>query len=105
VRDALFDITSKGYGATAVVDDEGRLAGVFTDGDLRRLIEKEGLHALEIPVGTVMTKNPRVISPDRLAVEAVRIVEQWEVSALIVVENERPVGMVHIHEILKAGVA
>lgn len=105
VRDALFDITSKGYGATAVVDDEGRLAGVFTDGDLRRLIEKEGLHALELPVGTVMTRNPRVISPDRLAVEAVRIVEQWEVSALIVVENERPVGMVHIHEILKAGVA
>ena len=53
-----------------------------------------------------MTTHPRVIGPDRLAVEAVRIVEQWEVSALIVVDDDnRPVGMVHIHEILKAGVA
>lgn len=105
VCDALFDITSKGYGATAIVDDEGRLIGVFTDGDLRRLIEKRGLKGLDLPVSEVMTKHPRVIAPDRLAVEAVRIVEEWEVSALIVVEDEKPVGMVHIHEILKAGVA
>ena len=105
VRDAIFDITSKGYGATAIVDDEGRLAGVFTDGDLRRFIEKEGLEGLELPVSNAMTKNPRVIAPDRLAVEAVRIVEQWEVSALIVVQDDKPIGMVHIHEILKAGVA
>ncbi|MDO4560011.1 MAG: KpsF/GutQ family sugar-phosphate isomerase [bacterium] len=105
VRDALFDITSKGYGATAVVDDEGKLVGVFTDGDLRRFIEKEGLEGLELPVSRAMTKNPRVIGPERLAVEAVRIVEQWEVSALIVVQDDKPIGMVHIHEILKAGVA
>ncbi|MCI5865025.1 KpsF/GutQ family sugar-phosphate isomerase [Cloacibacillus porcorum] len=105
VRDALFDITSKGYGATAIVDDEGKLTGVFTDGDLRRFIEKEGLEGLELPVFRAMTKNPRVIGPERLAVEAVRIVEQWEVSALIVVQDGKPIGMVHIHEILKAGVA
>ena len=106
VRDAIFDITSKGYGATAIVDDDGRLAGVFTDGDLRRFIEKNGVEGLELPVSQAMTTHPRVIGPDRLAVEAVRIVEQWEVSALIVVDDEnRPVGMVHIHEILKAGVA
>ena len=105
VRDALFDITSKGYGATAVVDDEGKLVGVFTDGDLRRFIEKEGLEGLELPVSRAMTKNPRVIGPERLAAEAVRIVEQWEVSALIVVQDGKPIGMVHIHEILKAGVA
>ena len=105
VRDALFDITSKGYGATAVVDGDGKLVGVFTDGDLRRFIEKEGLEGLELPVSRAMTKNPRVIGPERLAVEAVRIVEQWEVSALIVVQDGKPIGMVHIHEILKAGVA
>ena len=105
VRDALFDITSKGYGATAVVDDEGKLVGVFTDGDLRRFIEKEGLEGLDLPVSRAMTTHPRVIAPDRLAAEAVRIVEQWEVSALIVVQEGKPVGMVHIHEILKAGVA
>ncbi len=105
VREALFEITSKGYGATAVTDEEGRLVGIFTDGDLRRFIEKEGVQGLELPVEMGMTRSPRVISPDKLAVEAVRIVEQWEVSALIAVENGKPVGMVHIHEILKAGVA
>lgn len=105
VRDALFDITSKGYGATAIVDDDGYLIGVFTDGDLRRLIEKNGIESLDSPVINAMTKNPRVISPNKLAVEAVRIVEEWEVSAIIIVENGKPVGMVHIHEILKAGVA
>lgn len=105
VRDALFEITSKGYGATAVINDEGNLVGIFTDGDLRRFIEKEGVNGLDLPVNSGMTKTPRVIAPDRLAAEAVRIVEQWEVSAIIVVENGKPVGMVHIHEILKAGVA
>ncbi|MBQ9881685.1 MAG: KpsF/GutQ family sugar-phosphate isomerase [Synergistes sp.] len=105
IRDAIFDITSKGYGATAVVDDEGLLVGVFTDGDLRRFIEKKGLEGLELPVSEAMTTHPRVIAPDRLAAEAVRIVEQWEVSALIVVQDGKPIGMVHIHEILKAGVA
>ena len=105
VRDALFDITSKGYGATAIVDDGGFLVGIFTDGDLRRLMEKEGLRGLDMPVGEVMTRDPRTISPDKLAMEAVHIVEQWEVSAIIVVEDGKPIGMVHIHEILKAGVA
>ena len=105
VRDALFEITSKGYGATAVVNDSGKLVGVFTDGDLRRFIEREGVQGLDLPVHMGMTRTPRVISPDRLAVEAVRIVEEWEVSALIAVEDDKPVGMVHIHEILKAGVA
>ena len=105
VRDALFEITSKGYGATAVVNDDGKLVGVFTDGDLRRFIEREGVQGLDLPVHLGMTRTPRVISPERLAVEAVRIVEEWEVSALIAVEDDKPVGMVHIHEILKAGVA
>ena len=105
VRDALFDITSKGYGATAIVDEAGKLVGVFTDGDLRRFIEKEGLQGLDEPVSRGMTTSPRVIAPDKLAVEVVRLVEQWEVSAVIVVEDGKPVGMVHIHELLKAGVA
>ncbi len=105
IRDALFEITSKGYGATAVTDDEGMLAGIFTDGDLRRFIAKNGLEGLELPVSDAMTRHPRTIAPDRLAVEVVRIAEQWEVSALIVVEDGKPVGMVHLHEILKAGVA
>lgn len=105
IREALFDITSKGYGATAVVDDEGRLAGIFTDGDLRRFIEKHGLNGLEMPVKIGMTRSPKVITADRLAVEVVRLIEKWEVSVLVVVEGNKPIGMVHIHDILKAGVA
>lgn len=105
VKDALFEITSKGYGAAAVVDDKGHLVGIFTDGDLRRLVEREGLAGLVRPVGMAMTKDPKTISPNKLAVEAVRLVQEWEVSVIIAVEDNKPVGMVHIHEILKAGVA
>ena len=103
VRDALFDITSKGYGATIVVDASGRLDGIFTDGDLRRLLERRGVGALDLPVEEGMTKNPRVVAPERLASEATRIMEELEISVLIVLEDGRPVGIIHLHEILKAG--
>lgn len=105
VSDALFEMTSKGYGATVIVDGEGALAGIFTDGDLRRLIGSRGVESMSLPVGEVMTRNPAVIRPDRLAVEAVRTMELREISAIIVVDGDRPVGMLHLHELLQAGVA
>ncbi|MDR3333060.1 MAG: KpsF/GutQ family sugar-phosphate isomerase [Synergistaceae bacterium] len=105
VRDALFEITSKGYGATVVVDADETLRGIFTDGDLRRLLERRGVGAMDLPVDDGMTKNPRVVSPDKLATEATRIMEQLEISVLVVAEGDRPVGIVHLHEILKAGVS
>lgn len=105
VRDALFDITSKGYGATVIVDDDGELAGIFTDGDLRRFMEKQGLQGVDLSVASVMTKSPRTIAPDKLAHEALHLLEQFEISVLIVVEGEKPVGILHLHDILKAGVA
>lgn len=105
VRDALFDITSKGYGATIVVDGDGKLAGIFTDGDLRRFMERQGTQNLDLPVASVMTANPRTIAPDKLAQEALRVLEQFEISVLIVVEYGKPVGILHLHDILKAGVA
>lgn len=106
VRDALFEITSKGYGSTAVIDKNGKLVGIFTDGDLRRFIEKHGDQGLDMPVTDGMTKTPRVISPDKLAVEALHMIEQWEISVLIAVDEEnKPVGILHVHDILKAGVA
>ena len=105
VKEALFEITSKNYGATAVVDEDGGLSGVFTDGDLRRLIEKVGVNALEETISDVMTINPRTIGSSHLAAEAVRIMQDIEVSVLIVVEEGKPVGMVHLHELLQAGVA
>ncbi len=105
VREALFEITSKGYGATIVLDDAGTLYGVFTDGDLRRLLEKHGVGAMDLPVEAGMTKTPRTIPCDRLAVEAVRVMEELEISVLIAVQDDRPVGMVHLHDILRAGVS
>lgn len=105
VKDALFEITSKNYGATAVVDEKGVLIGVFTDGDLRRLIERQGVSSLEETISDVMSTNPRTIAKDSLAVEAVRIMQDVEVSVLIAVEDNRPVGMVHLHELLQAGLS
>ena len=105
VKDALFVITGKGYGAACIIDDEGRLTGVFTDGDLRRLMERSGNEAFNTKIQDAMTRNPKTISPDSLAAEAVKKMESNEISVLIAIENQRPVGIVHIHELLKAGIA
>ncbi len=105
VKDALFVITGKGYGAACVVDEDENLIGIFTDGDLRRLMERSGNDAFKTKIEDAMTKTPRTISPDELAAKAVRVMEQNEISVLIVVENHKPVGIVHIHELLKAGIA
>jgi arabinose-5-phosphate isomerase len=105
VKDALFEITSKGYGATIVVDGGGALRGIFTDGDLRRLLERHGAGGIDLPVEEGMTKKPRAIEPGRLASEATRIMEKLEISVLVVVDDERPVGIIHLHELLKAGLS
>lgn len=103
--DALFEITSKGYGATVVVGEKGDLAGIFTDGDLRRLMEKKGCECMEEKIENVMIRSPKIIEPHKLAAEAVRIMEQNEISVLIVMEDRKPAGIIHLHELLKAGVS
>ncbi len=105
VKDALFVITGKGYGATCVVDENENLTGIFTDGDLRRLMEKAGNDAFSTKIEDAMTKTPKIISPNELAAKAVNIMERNEISVLIATENKKPVGIVHIHELLKAGIA
>lgn len=106
VKDALFEITSKNYGATSVVNARGNLTGIFTDGDLRRLIAKDGIVCLEHRVGDVMIRTPHTIFPDALAAEAVHAMETSQISVLIVVDGDhRPIGMVHIHELLQSGIA
>ena len=104
VREALFEITSKGFGATIIEDDRGMVSGIFTDGDLRRLLEDRGLEALSLPIEEVMTRDPRTIAPDRLAAEAMHIMEEREISCLVVTDEGRATGIIHIHELLKAGV-
>ena len=87
VKDALFVITGKGYGAACIVDESGNLTGIFTDGDLRRLMEKKGVKAFDVKIDDAMTRNPRTINPDSLAAEAVKIIEQHEISVLIAITN------------------
>ncbi|GAB6280197.1 MAG: KpsF/GutQ family sugar-phosphate isomerase [Thermovirga sp.] len=104
VREALFEITSKGYGATVVEDQRGKIVGIFTDGDLRRLLEDRGVEGLSLPIAEVMTASPKAITPDRLAAEAMHVMEEREISCLVIAENGRATGIVHIHELLRAGV-
>ena len=104
LRDALLEISRKGLGFTCVIDDEGRLAGVYTDGDLRRTLDQHGdLRALR--VDDVMTRGGKRIRADILAAEAVRLMEDNRITALAVVDgDDRPIGAIHMHDLLVSGV-
>ncbi|MBF0272867.1 MAG: KpsF/GutQ family sugar-phosphate isomerase [Magnetococcales bacterium] len=103
VRDALFEMTAKRLGMTGVVNPQGRLTGVITDGDLRRLLEREG-ELLGRLAGEVMTRNPKVIAGDALAAEAARVMETSKITGLFVVTADRiPEGVIHLHDLLEAG--
>lgn len=101
---ALIEMSGKGLGMTAVVDDGGRLVGVFTDGDLRRALEA-GSDLRSAGIAQVMKPNPLTISPEQLAVEAVRLMETRRVNGLLVVdESGYLVGALNMHDLFKAGV-
>jgi arabinose-5-phosphate isomerase len=99
LRAAILEMTSKRFGCTGVVDAEGRLLGIVTDGDLRRHIEN-----IDRPVADLMTRNPVTIRPQALAAEAVAILNGKAITSLFVLENQKPVGLIHIHDCLRAGV-
>ncbi|MBY4896518.1 SIS domain-containing protein [Cupriavidus sp. AU9028] len=101
---ALMEITRKGMAMTAVVDDDGRAVGVFTDGDLRRLLETPR-DWKTVPIGEVMHRGPLTVGPDQLAVEAVQIMETNRINQLLVTDGEsRLVGALHIHDLTRAKV-
>jgi arabinose-5-phosphate isomerase len=104
LKAALFEMTQKGLGMTAVVDPAGKVAGLFTDGDLRRTLE----HALDLQqakIADVMTRSPKTIGADELAVAAVEKMETLKINGLLVVdENNTLVGALNMHDLLKAGV-
>jgi arabinose-5-phosphate isomerase len=101
MSDALVEMTSKGFGCVGVVDARGAIAGIVTDGDLRRHM---GPDLMSAEVDDVMTKNPKTIRGDLLASEALEILNSSKITALIVTEADKPVGIVHLHDILRAGV-
>lgn len=104
MRDAILEISGKRLGMTMVVDGEGRLAGIITDGDLRRGLEKYS-NILERPVKECMTRYPKVIDRDELAARALQVMEQYKITALLIVDPAgRPDGVIHLHDILQAGV-
>jgi arabinose-5-phosphate isomerase len=106
MKDAVFEITSKRLGVTAVCNTEGHLVGVITDGDLRRAIEKFS-DLFNRKASEVMTRNPKWIEKDALAAKAVQRMEEYSITSLFVFDkagDKVPVGIIHLHDLLKAGV-
>src|SRR6266478_5812624 len=101
MSEALVEMSSKGFGCVCIVDARGYIVGIVTDGDLRRHMRPDLMTAF---VDDVMTKNPKTISRDLLASEALEILNSSKITALIVTEANKPVGIVHMHDILRAGV-
>lgn len=105
VTQALMEMTHKHLGMTAVIDDQDRLLGVFTDGDLRRALDDDGVDLREATVASLMSRGPKTIGADKLAVEAAQLMEKHQIHALLVVdEAQRVVGALNIHDLLRARV-
>lgn len=105
LRGALLEMTRKKLGMTTVVGENGKLAGIFTDGDLRRTLDQE-LDIHRTPISQVMTRNCQVTSAERLAAEALRVMEDGAITSLVVVDDDgRPEGVVHLHDLIRAGLA
>jgi arabinose-5-phosphate isomerase len=102
MADALVEMTAKGFGCVGIVDSRGQIAGIVTDGDLRRQMRPDLMTAL---VDEVMTKNPKTIDRDTLAGEALELLNSSKITTLIVTDTNRPVGIIHLHDLLRAGVA
>ena len=106
MKDVIFEITSKRLGVTGVCNGEGHLVGVITDGDLRRALEKWG-NLLDREAADVMTRNPKWIERDALAAKAVQKMEEYSITSLFVFNDagdKVPVGIIHLHDLLKVGV-
>lgn len=104
LADALLEMTRTRLGMTGVVDEDGRLSGLFTDGDLRRALDS-GADVRATPIVEVMTRAPRTAGPDMLAAEALHMMEAHKINGLMVVDGERrPVGALNMHDLLRAGV-
>ena len=102
--DALLEISQKGLGMTTVIDQENVLLGLFTDGDLRRTLDK-GLDVTSTPISEVMTTGAKTIGANHLAAEALNIMEQNKISALVVAEGSSVRGVIHLMDLLREGIA
>jgi arabinose-5-phosphate isomerase len=102
MSEALVEMTAKGFGCVAIVDHRGQIAGIITDGDLRRQMRPE---LMTLPVEDVMTRTPKVIDRGSLASEALELLNSAKITTLVVTEAGKPVGIIHLHDLLRAGLA
>ena len=101
MSEAIIAMTRRSYGCLGVLDDQGRLAGIVTDGDLRRNMNAR---LLDRQVGEIMTRSPKTIDPDALTSEAIEEINSLKITSLFVVDGEnRPIGLIHIHDLLRIG--
>jgi len=104
LSEGLLEISEKGFGLTAVLDENGRLSGLFTDGDLRRAFDSD-IDLKHTRIEQLMTKHCKTITPDELAVEALNVMEKNKITGLLVTgDDNQLVGVVHMHDLLRAGV-
>ncbi len=104
LRDALLEMTQKGLGMTVVTEDDGHLAGIFTDGDLRRTLDRN-IDVRQTIIDDVMTAHGKTARAEMLAAEALKIMEDHKISSLVVIDdNDLPIGALNMHDLLRAGV-
>ena len=103
-KDMIVEMTSKRFGMAIIVDDSGKMAGIFTDGDLRRTLEAHK-NLFEKKAGEIATRNPKTVGGDELAATAVAIMEDYNITGLVITdESDNPIGIIHLHDLLKAKV-
>ncbi|HEX3709199.1 MAG TPA: KpsF/GutQ family sugar-phosphate isomerase [Pseudolabrys sp.] len=102
MTDALLEMTAKGFGCVGITDARGQLVGIITDGDLRRHMRN---NLLDAKVDEVMTRAPKTVRPDQLISETLELLNSMKVTALFAVEAGKPVGVIHVHDLLRAGAA
>lgn len=104
LRDALIEMSRKGFGMTAIIDDKQHVIGIFTDGDLRRVLDRH-IDIHHTPIAALMVTQCKTIRPDKLAVDALGIMQTYKITVLLVVDEEAIlVGVLHMHDLLRAGV-
>lgn len=101
LKEVIVEMTQKRLGVTAVTDTDDNLLGIITDGDLRRMLEKNGLD--EVKAKDIMTLNPKTIEPSEMAINALDIMRQNEIVHLVVAENKKYLGIIHLHDLVKEG--
>ncbi|WP_188934542.1 KpsF/GutQ family sugar-phosphate isomerase [Puia dinghuensis] len=103
LREVIIEITSRRLGATAVTDEEGRLLGIITDGDLRRLLEKEGLHP-GLKAKDIMTTKPKTVEPEALAIEALDLMRVHDITRLVVTSGNQYLGFIDLNNLIREGI-